>query len=486
MLPTRTMKSAVAAAALALLVSAIPSASVADGDTPSPPSPTAACDDISPIAIPCIVLNKAMNAVSAECRRVGIPDALCVLPLAHKVTQAARDAYLQSWVHQAALFQSALGDPLPLRDAQWIGTHNSFNSLTDGLTLSHLDSNQQLSMTQQLDIDVRSLELDLHWIPRLELLLKRGVTVCHGQSSEQGHLGCTVEPMFKNVLPKIAAWLNAPGHTDEVVMLYLEDHLNDPAAYASTIATLDSVLRRPNGTSLIYKPDPAQKAANGCVPLPLDVSRNDIRASGARVFIVGRCAPGWSANVFDWNVAHVESGSTSGYQPYPACDATYDDSVYDNQLVRYNEDSTLVSALLNPTRPPVNPEALSPEKAQMMTDCGVNLFGFDQLLPEDGRIQATLWSWAPDEPKTSVGACTVQRAADGRWVAAPCTELHPAACLSGDTWTVTAPVTFANAPAACSAIGSTFELPRAGDQNSRLRDVAAPLGGAWVRYSTSP
>lgn len=51
-----------------------------------------------------------------------------------------------------------------------------------------------------------------------------------------------------------------------------------------------------------------------------------------------------------------------------------------------------------------------------MTDCGVNLFGFDQLLPEDGRIQASLWSWAPDEPRAGAGACALQ-GADGRWVA---------------------------------------------------------------------
>jgi hypothetical protein len=480
------MKSAVAAAALALLVSTVPSAASAGGDTPSPPAPTAACDAVSPIAIPCVVLNKAMNAVSTECRRVGIPDALCVLPLAHRVTQAARDAYLQSWVHQTATFQSALGDPLPLTDAQWIGTHNSFNSLSDGLTLSHLDSNQQLSLTQQLDIDVRSLELDLHWIPRLDLLLKRGVTVCHGQGPEQGHIGCTTEPAFKTVLPRIATWLNAPAHSDEIVLLYLEDNLKNPAAYTSTMQTLDTVLRRPDGSSLIYRPDPAERAANGCTPLPTDVSRNDVRASGARVVLVGSCAPGWSANVFDWSGSHVESGSTSGYRPPPACDATYGPEVYDDRIVRYFEDTTLVSSLLNPTRSPRDPEALTPQKVQAMTDCGVNLFGFDQLLPEDGRIQATLWSWAPDEPRASAGACTVQRPADGRWVSAPCTESHPAACLDGDTWTVTAPVTFAGAPAACAALGSSFELPRAGDQNTALHAVAAPAGGAWVRYSTAP
>ncbi len=476
------MKSALAAAATVLLLTAMAPAVATPPDTPSPPSPTAPCDAVSPIAIPCVALNKVTNAVAAECRRVGIPDALCVLPLAHKVTQAARDAYLLSWVHQAALFQSALGDPLPLRDAQWLGTHNSFNSLSDSFTLSHADSNQQLSLTQQLDIDVRSIELDLHYIPRLELFGASGVTVCHGQGAEVGDLGCTFEPLFKNVLPKIATWLNAPGRTNEVVMLYLEDALKDPKAYASAIATLDSVLRRPNGTSLIYKPDPAQRAANGCVPLPLGVSRNDIRTSGARVVLVGSCAPGWSAAVFDWNGAHVEGGSTSGYQPYPTCDATYGPSVYAAQMVRYFEDTTLVSALLNPTRPPVDPEALAPLKVQSMTNCGVNLFGFDQLLPEDGRIQATLWSWAPDEPRAGAGSCTLQ-GADSRWVAAPCTDTHPAACLAAGTWTLTSPVAFADAPAACAALGSTFDLPRAGDQNSALNALAEPVGGAWVNYS---
>lgn len=473
------MKAAVAVATLVLVLTAAPAAVAAD-DVPSPPSPTEPCDSISPIAIPCIVLGKAFDALSHECRRIGLPDALCVLPLAHKVTKAARDAYQSSWVHQVAKFQRELGDPLPLRDAQWLGTHNSFNSLTQGLTLSHLDSNQQLSLTHQLDIDVRSIELDLHYIPRLELLLKKEVTVCHGQ----GNIGCTTEPTFKKVLPEIAKWVNTPANSDEIVMLYLEDGLGGNAqAYASTVATITDVLRRPDGSSLVYQPNPADKAANGCVPLPTGISRDDIRASGARVLIVGSCAPGWSSVVFDWSPAHVESGSTARYQAPPACDATYGADVYANQIVRYFEDSTLVSALLDPFRAPADPNRLTPQKVKWMTDCGVNLFGFDQLLPEDGRIQASLWSWAPDEPRAGAGDCTLQRGADGRWVAADCAETHPAACASGDSWTLTAPVTFAAAPAACASLGATFGLPRAGDQNARLHAVAAPAGGAWVSYS---
>lgn len=465
---------------LALLIS--PSGPAQAAPPVAAESPTAPCDAISPIAIPCVALGKTSDAIATECRRVGIPELLCLLPLAHKVTQAARDAYLQSWVHRAAQFQYELGDPLPLRDAQWIGTHNSFNSLTDSFTLSHADSNQQLTLSQQLDLDVRSLELDLHYIPKLlGLLGPRVVTVCHGQGPEMFDLGCTTEPSFAKVLPEIAAWLNAPGHGDEVILLYLEDNLKNPAAYASAVATLDSVLKRPDGTSLIYKPDLSQKASNGCVPLPTGISRDDVRAAGARVVLVGGCATGWAGRVFDWNDVHVESGSTSAYQAYPACDATYDASVYDSELVRYFEDTTLVSTLLDPFRIPVDPDALSPQKVAAMTACGVNVYGFDQLLPEDGRIQATLWSWAPDEPVLANGSCTRQ-GGDGRWYAADCDVALPAACFGGGTWSVTTPVVFSGAAAACAGIGKTFAVPRAGDQNSALRAVAGS-GGAWLNHS---
>ncbi|CEZ59172.1 Conserved exported or envelope protein of uncharacterised function [Mycobacterium tuberculosis] len=390
-----------------VLITAAPVAADAY-QVPAPPSPTASCDVISPVAIPCVALGKFADAVAAECRRVGVPDARCVLPLAHRVTQAARDAYLQSWVHRTARFQDALQDPVPLRETQWLGTHNSFNSLSDSFTVSHADSNQQLSLAQQLDIDVRALELDLHYLPRLEGHGAPGVTVCHGLGPKNANLGCTVEPLLATVLPQIANWLNAPGHTEEVILLYLEDQLKNASAYESVVATLDQVLRRADGTSLIYRPNPARRATNGCVPLPLDVSREEIRASGARAVLVGSCAPGWSAAVFDWSGVELESGSNSGYRPYPACDATYGRGVYAWRLVRYYEDSTLATALANPTRPPANPQALTPPKVQAMTDCGVNLFGFDQLLPEDGRIQASLWSWAPDEPRAGAGACALQ------------------------------------------------------------------------------
>nr|WP_253861510.1 hypothetical protein [Mycobacterium asiaticum] len=453
-------------------------------EVPTPPSPTAPCNAISPFAFPCVGTGKFADAVAAECRRLGVNDNLCLVPLAHKVTQAATVAYLQSWTHRTAQFQYALGDSVPFANAQWIGTHNSYNSLAHQFTPSHADSNQQLSMTQQLDIDVRSIELDLHYIPQINQLGRRAVAVCHGRGPTQANLGCTTEPLFTKVLPAITDWLNA--NPNEVVLILIEDQLKDATAYASALDTLEQGLRRPNGTSLIYHPNPADITPNGCAFFPRTISRNDVRAAGAQVVLVTDCVPAWGNTVFNWEDEELQSGSTFGYQPFPKCDATYGPPVYATKIIRYFEDSIFVSALADPTRPPNNPEALTPTKTQSMTNCGVNLFGFDQLLPEDGRLQGTLWSWAPDEPRASAGTCTLQ-GVNGRWVAAACGSAHPAGCQTGaGTWSVTAPVTFTNAPAACAAMGSNFALPHTGLENSRLNAVAGPAGGAWVQYTIPP
>nr|WP_231991401.1 hypothetical protein [Mycobacterium ulcerans] len=99
---SRWMKGAVVIGVFGVVLTTIPPVAADTSGVVAPPSPTAPCDAISPIAVPCVALGKATDAFGAECRRVGIADAHCVLPLAHKVTQAARDAYLHSWVHRVA------------------------------------------------------------------------------------------------------------------------------------------------------------------------------------------------------------------------------------------------------------------------------------------------------------------------------------------------------------------------------------------------
>ncbi|MCW3013743.1 MAG: Conserved exported or envelope protein of unknown function [Solirubrobacterales bacterium] len=441
-----------------------------------------ACATLSPTALTCTAAAKVAGAVNAECRRLGVPAALCTVPIGPQVAAGATEAYLQSWTHRAAQFQVGLGDQLPLRQAQWLGTHNSFNSASnDPPTVSSLDSNQQLSLGQQLDIDMRSLELDLH-----DSGPGGAVLVCHGRGPSELHLGCTSERPLTAVLPEIAGWLNEPSHRHDVILLYLENELGTDAGFAQTVQQLDAGLKRADGSSLLYRPSPAQVQAATCAPMPLATTRDEIRATGAQVILVGNCRAGWKADVFGWDDTHVESGSTADYKPFPACDAVYPRSVYDAKLVRYFEDSTLVSTVVDPTQSPAlqRQRSLTPATVGAMTRCGVGLLGMDQILPNDGRIDASIWSWAQDKPNAADGPCAVQRA-DSRWATRPCAEQLPAACRVGAGWAVTpASVTAAGASDACAAMGGTAALPRTGYENELLHQAA---GGTevWLAYRTS-
>jgi hypothetical protein len=442
-----------------------------------------ACAGLSPSGVPCVFGQKFAERVSAECRRLGRPAKDCRIPLGHQVGDDISAAYRGSWLHRAAAFQYALGDRLPLRQAQWLGTHNSFNTVAEPATLSHSDSNQQLTLDQQLDIDVRSLELDLHWLPSVHANGAKAVVVCHGRGPDEQHLGCTNERLFSKVLPQIASWLN--GHRGEVVLLYLEDELGDAAGYTETVKVLDTVLRRPDGGSLIYHPSNSEMTATGCADLPLALSRDRVRTSGAQVVLVGNCRSGWAADVYGWDDVHVESGSTPKYREFPTCDATYARTVYDTKLVRYYEDSTFVSSAIDPTRSPkaAAAEMISPEKAAAMTRCGVNLFGFDQLLPNDGRIEASIWSWAKDKPDLRNGRCAVQRP-DGRWTTRGCGAKHRAACrLATGGWQLTQrSLAYDPAVRACRELGGILGVPRTGYDNSRLRTLAGQSDEVWLGY----
>jgi hypothetical protein len=440
------------------------------------------CGQASPSAAMCIGADKLAEAAAAECRRLGAPEADCVLPLGHEVSNEMVDAYRDTWLHRTAAFQYRLADGLPLLRSQWLGTHNSFNSPADSPTLSHTDSNQQLSLVQQLDLDVRALELDLHFIPSLAAGGSSAVVVCHGLGPDQANFGCTNEPPFSEVLPQIGGWLDA--HPSEVVLLYLEDELGDPAGYAQTVSVLDSVLRRADGSSLIYRPSASEMTGKGCANLPLGISRDDVRARGAQVVLVGNCRSGWASDVYSWDDNHVESGSTPDYEAFPACDSTYDRGMYDTKFVRYYEDSTFVSAAVDPTESPAqaSADALTPARVADMTRCGVNLFGFDQLLPHDGRIGATVWSWADGEPDADGGRCGLQRAHDGRWVTDQCKSRHRAVCRAATGLTLTPrAVAYKQAQSACRARGGAFDLPRTGYENSLLRQAAGG-DGVWLNY----
>lgn len=350
------------------------------------------------------------------------------------------------WVQDTLAFQYRLGNPLPLVNAPWVGTHNSFNARGEPGTLSEQDPNQKLSLTQQLDLGVRSLELDIHNIGGTPI-------VCHGRGADEGHAGCTTERPFSERLAEIRAWLDA--HPDQVLLLYLEDHLE--GAYD----TGAQVLRDGLGPKLYVPP-----AGGGCTQMPHELTRRQVLAAGKQVIPMSNCGEGtaWPSLVYASDERAEHEGSPRDFKPDEECG-------YLDHFQRFYEDSTRLSAAVDQSNG-IAPAPLTPDITRQMVACGVDLLGFDQLTADDGRLAATIWSWAKGQPSGS--GCVLMRK---RFRVASCAARHRFACRAADgTLSVSAKRAFGiKRPRGCRRA-----VPRTGYEAAQLR--AASGGKAlWLR-----
>lgn len=394
-----------------------------------------------------------------------------VCTLAFGSASAAADP---AWVKRSLALQYELGSDVGFRNAPWIGTHNSYNSQAEmGPTLSAQDSNQQIPIVDQLDEGMRSIEIDVHWFAKAEEG-GRAPVVCHARPASEGHAGCTVEKPLGPVLDDVAAWLRA--NPDEVVMLYLESHLENTEGHDRAADVVEQKLG-----DLLFRP-PASEAAGQCSELPLRLSRDRIRAASAQVFIVSNCGPSqrWGSVVFTWE-RHEES-RPFGFQDFPYCGPDYSREDYERKLIRYYEDATQLTQHAG-----TPDDGIDINTAAAMSRCGVDLVHLDMLDHDDPRLLGLVWSWAPGEP--SGGRCSVQRVGrsipDGRWKSRRCPGRRHAACRSKDgRWAITPePIRFRDARDTCrSKRKARFAVPRTGyeEQLLRLAMERNDIRGVWL------
>jgi hypothetical protein len=435
----------------------------------------------------------------ADCRIVDDTDSRCAPVDGRDISSAAIATYQTSWVHQALSLQRGLDAAAPLIEEQIPHTHNTFNASAysvprDGSlpsyypTLTNQDPNQVYSITDQLDMDVRAVELDLHWVPSpFGTPATHGfwVTMCHGDGQQVPntgayvHIGCTDDRPAQDGFAEVRRWLD--GHKDQFVLIYLENQLYDAGPVAGgTLAhdTAASLLSKAFG-NLVYRP--SDTSPGHCATIPYGTSRAQMMATGARVLLLGNCGPGaWSSLVFQRGAAWDESGDPTTYS---ASDCARDRRLRasDSSFRREFEDSTFVGAATGSGPKP----SMSPQNVADMVRCGVNIIGMDQLRPDDGRLAALVWSWAVNEPRPT-GGCAVQ-GTDGRFAAADCGQQHRAACRSGSgAWSVTSiAVAWGDAAGECATeFGSSFAVPVNGYRNDVLRQ-ARPGGvpAVWLNYA---
>jgi hypothetical protein len=397
-------------------------------------------------------------------------------------------------VQQALDTQFEIAGDVGWTNMPWIGTHNSYNSRQQtGVALSSNDANQTITNVKQLEGGLRSLELDVHRFPDIN---GGPLRVCHARGADQGHLGCTTEKELGPTLEEIVGWLDRPANSEEVLLLYLEDHMGNANGYNAAANVVEARLG-----DRLYKPP-----AGGCSEVPATLTRQQIQAAGKQVLIVSDCGPdgatGWHGVAHNWN-SHVESRPVD-YEDFPECGPDYDIPTYETKFVRYYEDRTALTNQVGPPTGVATPDdGITPPTAAAMARCGVDLIGLDFFSgPNDRRLEGLVWSWQVNRPHPSRRGnreCALQRtgvAVDpslafpggpqtrSAWFDNHCSSKRPAACRdAAGGWTILAKArTWARGQVACEKRGLAIGTPRTGYDAQQLDQAiaASPVNQAWI------
>ena len=147
------------------------------------------------------------------------------------------------------------------------------------------DPNQTITIVDQLDQGVRSLEIDAHLFnsPQDPRVGPRGPIVCHARGEEQGHAGCTTEKPLVVVLREITGVAEPPPRPGAAALPGVPPRV---ARRATTRAPTRST--RPSAGSSTA-PRAAARAATRCRS---KLTRDQVRAAGKRVVLMGPCGEG--------------------------------------------------------------------------------------------------------------------------------------------------------------------------------------------------
>lgn len=325
------------------------------------------------------------------------------------------NAIAHTWLQQALRLQHNIDLDVPLNQASFIGTHNTFNSKAYQIPfIRYVDPNQQLSIYDQLETGIRSIELDVHWT--YDLSLQKNILLCHAQSN---HLGCSLNDLpLANGLIELRRWLLNYPH--ELVLLYFERHLDNQESKLA--ALLEEYLGE-----FIYKPKAASNnTSHYCTALPKALTKHDVLQANKNLIIVTKgCIPTKENNVndaFDLNdyvfsgigeipsIPHAFLDMTITHFPGPPyCErgTIFQADPEHTSLWRVYEDRTEIGKYSHFEK------ELTPIDMQHLILCGINWPTLDMLAKNDERLIAAIWSWAPQYPQLALGHCAYYKLGKG-------------------------------------------------------------------------
>lgn len=409
------------------------------------------------------------------------------------------EKFKQSWTSRALALQRDIDINIPMNQATFIGTHNSENSASYQIPfVRYIDPNQVLSIYDQLEMGVRSIEYDVHWY--LGAHFKKDILLCHGLSN---HVGCSsFDRPVTDGLEELRIWLKKnPG---EVVILYFDRGV----ALDRHEPRLTDYLQDYLG-EFIYKPALLRDAsdhASRCVAMPGTLRKADVLRAGKQLIIVTKDCDGtnstyeeqdtyklaWNDYVFagTGNVKNhpftlLDSTIGKDFTDYPDCSRStvFVDDPGHTVPWRIFEDRTILSNVIDPGR------KILVNEVKTMVDCGINWQTFDKLTANDERLTAAIWSWSPNYPLDGHGNCALYKNGEGIQNVGCEKTVAGFACQDSVTQEFKAVVgagVWQEGEKICQASGQGwhFAMPVNGNQMYLLKQMvnAAGLPELWLNY----
>lgn len=361
------------------------------------------------------------------------------------------DTFKNTWVGQSLAKQQQLDIYQPISQNNIPGTHNTYNSevyraCNFRVGCRYLDPQQKHSIYDQLRMGARFIEIDVHWTRKMESLFSypKRLLMCHGVCSLN-------DKYLTEGLDEIRNWLNSSDSHNQVIILYIEDHMqghhND--AYQQIQSRFGQWIYR----------------SNGCQAIPANLTKADIISQGKKVLLWG---DGGCSGDISWKQTAFTGLGAIG---------------------RIWEDRTTLGTIANVVQGGSTKYISADDVARFFRE-GANIVNLDDMVTDDGRLAAAVWSWDNNEPNNWSGDqdCAVQWQ-NGRWDDDFCHVSYVHACKHQQTgeWRLSnLAAAWDQGQAQCQQLGTgfQFDVPTNSKDNQALKAVkdAANHSHIWLNH----
>ncbi|CAI5701104.1 hypothetical protein KXD40_004300 [Peronospora effusa] len=441
---------------------------------------------------------------------------------------------MEKWLQKALHLQRKLAYRRNICSATLPGTHNSAINLADGYGVEdHVfegylryfswfkkgmkvhTNDQFFSLTDQLNMGVRFIELDMHWFDGdlhiahcggfKSKLLDKMIEVFNdiakilgtGIEWDSETIGC--KPSLSSIptkeqrpleeaLSEVATWLHAPEHVDEFLMVFFDDETN--LMKWNKVGMLLDYLKKYFPEEEILRPiELVYETKWPTFEELLRAGKRVLFMSGADYLTQGEELLFVKDTICNWQEPPLP------LTPFPECRFNHSDTDIgipdENFTIFRPETSEIEYGFLNANgQIGYNKYLLNEESLPGVADCGVNMPSPDNLTPK--RMEATVWTVTKGH-ELDASKCVALMRKSKSWQSVDCqaANLVPA-CVDMKNprlWQLgSVSVVEADAASACSALSASelkYSAPASGYENELLRSQLiehAPrsIAGVWL------